>query len=150
MREGESCLEVNFKAKGIVVSGYVFRKGIYMWKDRMRFLRDAVIKHSKVAFPVIVIIAVAVTVALALGAGSVEEKMAETVEPETIESSSVEEVTLDRVIPEVPLEKSEDSAIFSLMATYYNALANGDVAAIQSISNCPCKIEFYATCHTSK
>ena len=106
-----------------------------MWKDRMRFLRDAVIKHSKVAFPVIVIIAVAVTVAFALGAGRVEEKMAETVEPETIESSSVEEVTLDRVIPEVPLEKSEDSAIFSLMATYYNALANGDVAAIQSISN---------------
>ena len=105
-----------------------------MWKDKMRFLRDAVIKHSKVAFPIIVIIAAAVTVSLALGIGSVEEKMAETVEPETIESST-EENALDRVIPEVPLEANENSDIYSLMAIYYNALANGDVATIQSISN---------------
>lgn len=114
----------------------MIEKGICM-KERMRFLRDAVIRHSKVAFPIVVIAAVAATVALALGAGRIEEKMEETIEEsETIESSSVEEeVTLDRVIPDVPLEENSQGAMYTLMATYYNALANGDVATIQSISN---------------
>ena len=111
-----------------------------MWKDRMRFLRDTVIKHSKVAFPVIVIVAVAATVALALGAGRVEEQMAESMESsmeeskETIESTSME-TTLDRVIPEVALQEMSEGAMYTLMATYYNALANGDVATIKGISN---------------
>lgn len=106
----------------------------------MRFLRDTVIKHSKVAFPVIVIVAVAATVALALGAGRVEEQMAESMElsmeesKETIESASME-TTLDRVIPEVALQEMSEGAIYTLMATYYNALANGDVATIKGISN---------------
>lgn len=117
-----------------------FEKGINMWKERMRFLRDALIKHSKVAFPVIVIVAVAATVALALGAGRVEEQMEQLVQdtmekPETIVSSVPEETTLDRVIPEVPLEDMSYGAMYTLMATYYNALANGDVATIRSISN---------------
>ncbi len=111
-----------------------------MWKDRMRFLCDTVIKHSKVAFPVIVIVAVAATVALALGAGRVEEQMAESMESsmeeakETIESASME-TTLDRVIPEVALQEMSEGAMYTLMATYYNALANGDVATIKGISN---------------
>lgn len=112
-----------------------------MWKDKMRFLRDTVIKHSKVAFPVIVIVAVAATVALALGAGRVEEQMAESMESfveesnETIEGSTSVETTLDRVIPEVALQEMSEGAMYTLMATYYNALANGDVATIQGISN---------------
>ncbi len=108
-----------------------------MWKDKMRSLRDALIKHSKVAFPVIVIAAVAATVALALGAGRVEEQMAETIEQseDTVESSVQEEVSLDRVIPEVALEDMSEGAMYTLMATYYNALANGDVATIRNISN---------------
>lgn len=112
-----------------------------MWKDRMRFLRDIVIKHSKVAFPVIMIAAVAATVALALGAGRVEEQMAESMESSmeeskaTIESSAAVEITLDRVIPEVALQEMSEGAMYTLMATYYNALANGDVATIKNISN---------------
>ena len=112
-----------------------------MWKDRMRFLRDIVIKHSKVAFPVIMIAAVAATVALALGAGRVEEQMAESMESsmeeskDTIESSAAVEITLDRVIPEVALQEMSEGAMYTLMATYYNALANGDVATIKNISN---------------
>lgn len=105
-----------------------------MWKDKMRFMRDAVIRHSKVAFPIIVIAAVAVTVALALGAGR-QEELAEAPESETLEESSIPETSLDRVIPEVPLERNEDGALYTLLATYYNALANGDVNTIQSISN---------------
>lgn len=105
-----------------------------MWKDKMRFLRDAVIKHSKVAFPIIVIAAVAVTVAMALGAGR-QEELSEALESESEEESSIQETTLDRVIPEVPLERNEDGDLYTLMATYYNALANGDVETIQSISN---------------
>ena len=105
-----------------------------MWKDKMRFLRDAVVKHSKVAFPIIVVAAVAVTVAIALGAGHVEEKMQES-QPEETVASTVEEVVLDQEDKEVPLENKDIEGLYSLMATYYNALANGDVATIQTISN---------------
>ena len=105
-----------------------------MWKDKMRFLRDAVVRHSKVAFPIIVVAAVAVTVALALGAGRVEEQMQES-QPEETVASTVEEVVLDQEDKEVPLEKKEIEGLYTLMATYYNALANGDVATIQTISN---------------
>ncbi len=115
----------------------IFEKGICMWKDRMRLIRDAVIRHSKVAFPVIVIVAVAATVALALGADKAEERIADTVEEsqQTIENSVPVDTTLDRVVPEVALEEMSEGAMYTLMATYYNALANGDVATIQSISN---------------
>ncbi|MBO4976600.1 MAG: SH3 domain-containing protein [Lachnospiraceae bacterium] len=105
-----------------------------MWKDKMRFLRDAVVRHSKVAFPIIVVAAVAVTVAFALGAGHVEEQMQESRPEETVEST-VEEVVLAQEDKEVPLDNKEIEGLYTLMATYYNALANGDVATIQTISN---------------
>lgn len=106
-----------------------------MLNDKMRHLRDTVIRHSKVIFPVIVIIAVAATVALALGAGRVEEQMDATMEtPATIESS-VEESAAEDVVQEIPLELNEDEAIRTLMYSYFNAKANGDVETIKSIKN---------------
>ncbi len=110
-----------------------------MWKNVLRFLRDAVIRHSKIIFPIVLIVAVAATVALALGAGRVEEKMLESSEvPDTTESmvqeSSVESAE-DNEIPEVALERNTDAGMYTLMATYYNALATGDLDTIFTISN---------------
>lgn len=107
-----------------------------MWKDRVRLASDYMIRHSKVAFPIIVIAAVAVTVAVALSAGNADAGLDETVPVETAApSGEPQEASLQRVVSDAPLEKNEDGALYSLMATYYNALATGDVETIRTISN---------------
>jgi uncharacterized protein YgiM (DUF1202 family) len=79
---------------------------------------------------------VAVTVALALGAGKVEEKMGDTATvPEDTVESTQQESAEEEGIPEVALEQNFDSSMYTLMATYYNALATGDLDTILSISN---------------
>ncbi len=102
-----------------------------MWKDKIRFLRDYIVKHSKVAFPIIVIAAVAGTVTVALNAG--DSKGVEFLETETAETETTLEVALTQSEEEVPLVLNEDGAISSLIATYYNAMALGDEATLYSI-----------------
>lgn len=109
-----------------------------MWKDKMRILRDYIIKHSKIAFPIIIIAAVAVTVAVGLNAGNADAKAGEEGAESTQASEPAaesQEQALKRVVPDVPLELNENADIYSLIATYYNACANGDVDTIQTISN---------------
>lgn len=109
-----------------------------MWKDKIRLLRDYIIEHGKVAFPVIVIAAVAFTVVLALNAGNADA-MAN--EPESTEDSTAAgsdgtpEELLTRVVPDAPMVENTNPALYTLVATYYNALANGDVETIRSIKN---------------
>lgn len=106
-----------------------------MWNDKIRWLREFVIKHSKIAFPIVLVAAVAVTVAFAMGIDRVEEQMDESMSSEEQTESSVEETLLGAVETEVELIQSEDGKLYTLMATYYNALANGDVDTIRTISN---------------
>lgn len=100
-----------------------------MWKDKVRTVRDFIIKHGKVTFPVIVIAAVAVTATIAMNAGDSKEDAI----INTISSGDAEEVTLDQPAEEVPLVQNEDGAIYTLIATYYNALALGDEETLNSI-----------------
>lgn len=108
-----------------------------MWKDRMRSLRDVVIKHSKIAFPLIVIVAVAVTVVVALKVSNADAKAVEIPQTEASEEmqTGAPEQVLGRVVPDVPLERNNDTNLYSLIATYYNALATGDVETIKTIDN---------------
>lgn len=120
-----------------------------MWKDKMRSLRDYIIRHSKIAFPIIVIVAVAVTVSVALNAKNADAKTGENGESsqtQTASSGTAEsesstaiagtvESSQEAAIPEVALVQNTDGAIYSLAATYYNALANGDVDTIKSLKN---------------
>ena len=106
-----------------------------MWKEKIRLLSDVLIRHSKIVFPIVIVIAVAVTVAFALGAGKVEDKLKETLEPEPMESSSVMEEASKEEIPEVMLERSQDAELCSLVYTYFDAFANGNIETIKSISN---------------
>lgn len=112
-----------------------------MWKDKMRFLRDYVIKHSKVAFPLIIIVVVAITVTVALKAGNA--KAMETKGPESTQASEAVTAAGESSVPveekeqvtDAPLELNTNGDLYTLIATYYNALATGDVPTIQSISN---------------
>ena len=95
----------------------------------MRSVRDYIVRHCKIVFPIIVIAAVAVTVAVALSAG--KKKPAEAAE--TSAAVTEAEPMLQKAIPEVPLTANEDDAIYSLIATYYNAVALGDTETILNI-----------------
>lgn len=103
-------------------------------KEKMRLLRDFIVQHSKIAFPIIIIVVVAITVALALGAGNADESEPISSEPE-VSSSTAETVMEEDVVPEIILEQNENGAIYTLVAIYYNAFANGDTQTIQTITD---------------
>ncbi len=101
-----------------------------MLRNKLLFLRDFLIKNSKIAFPVILTAAVAVTVAVALGASG-SRKVEEIAPDETGQSETAEE-TQDAV-GIVPLVKNEDEAIQTLITNYYNAQATGDLETLKAL-----------------
>lgn len=101
-----------------------------MWKDKVKLVGDYIIKHSKIAFPVIIIAAVAVTVTVALNAGGNGE--AKNLTPESVPMESTEDI-LAAASQDVPLVENTDQAISTLIATFYNAWAGGDVDTIRSL-----------------
>ncbi len=98
-----------------------------MWKDKLRMLRDYLIKNSKVAFPVIMVAAVAIVVSIALGAAG--NRRVQDIVPE--QSSSSETPPED--VGDVPLVPNEDSAISELIYSFYNAQATGDLDTLKSL-----------------
>lgn len=100
-------------------------------KNKLKVIRDYIVRHYKVAFPIVVIAAAAVTVAAALSIG--REKPEELQEIKETEIAA--EASLQQAIPEVPLVANENSDIYTLIATYYNSVALGDVDTILSISD---------------
>lgn len=104
-----------------------------MLKEKLKKIALLIMKHSKVIFPVIIIAAVALTVSFALNAG--EEKEFEEVASSSEEVESSSEEVINTEPPIVSLEKNETGEIYTLVATYYNAYATGDIETIKSISN---------------
>ena len=102
-----------------------------MWKDKFENVCNYIMKHSKIAFPVIVIAAVAVTVTVALNAGSKKEILAEELNSTSAETST--EVALEPVDTLVPLTLNENSEITTLVTTFYNAMALGDEATLRAV-----------------
>lgn len=102
-----------------------------MQRDKWTTIRDYIVKHCKIVFPVLLIVVVAVTVAVALGAR--EEKVkAESLAAESVatqESGEPDALT----VQEVPLSENENGELYTLLATYYNAMAQGDTETILSV-----------------
>lgn len=101
-----------------------------MLRNKLLFLRDFLIKNSKIAFPVILTAAVAVTVAVALGASG-SRKVEEITPDETGQSETAEEA--QDAVGNVPLVKNEDEAIQTLITNYYNAQATGDLETLKAL-----------------
>ncbi|MBQ4537409.1 MAG: SH3 domain-containing protein [Lachnospiraceae bacterium] len=101
-----------------------------MLKDKCKVLLAFLLKHSKIAFPLIICMAVALTVAAALRAGN-SDKIDEVEEstPTEVSTSGLPE----EEIQDIPLVENEDDDISSLLLTYYNAMANGDIETITSL-----------------
>ena len=122
-------------------------------KDKMRVILDFVMRKSKIVFPVIVIAAVAVTVVVALNASDkkaeqMEELVDNTGTMHTLQQTIEPEVTLD--YSEIPLMLNEDEAVNSIVTTYYNAQALGDMETLESICDTIALEEYIRFQETSK
>ncbi len=116
-----------------------------MLNKKLRQICSYIMKHSMVVFPFVVIAAVAVTVAVALGASNPgEDELAKLMVPvedaapeqaaDTVSAEQERQAYL-KERAETELVKSEDPALYSLIASYYNALALGDVETIRGMTN---------------
>ena len=106
-----------------------------MLKDKLASVRDFIVKHCKIVFPVLVIAVVAITVVIALNLNqekaSAEEK--NDIEEYSLFSDVEDEPVWAEVPTDVPLVVNEDSAIYTLIATYYNAWGTGDMETLASV-----------------
>ncbi len=104
-----------------------------MQNEKWKIIRDYVVKHCKIIFPIVVIIVVAMTVVFALGAR--KEKAA--ADSQQAESQSLQQDSSEAeqaaVIEDIPLVVNEDGELYTLLATYYNAMAEGDTETILSV-----------------
>lgn len=108
-----------------------------MIKEKIKQVSSLLIKHSKLLLPVVLILAVAITVSLALKANDVRAQGEESIFSEDSQEVTAEstEATLNVANEEIPLEENTIPELYTLMCTYYNAYALGDVETIKSISN---------------
>lgn len=104
-----------------------------MQNEKWKIIRDYVVKHCKIIFPIVVIVVAAMTVVFALGAR--KEKAA--ADSQQAESQSLQqdssEAEQPAVIEDIPLVVNEDGELYTLLATYYNAMAEGDTETILSV-----------------
>lgn len=102
-------------------------------KDNMRKLLDYIVGKSKIVFPVVVMVAVAVTVLVALNANGVKAEQVEKLAGESPAPREVSEEALEPKYEEIPLVPNENPAVYTVIATYYNAMALGDMDTLRSI-----------------
>lgn len=105
-----------------------------MIKDRLKVALDFVVRNGKLVYPVFLIAAVAATVTLSLRAGNADEL--EQPLPSTEESTAeVSQTPAPETDPrDATMERNTSGDLYTLIATYYNAFATGDVETIKSIS----------------
>ena len=105
------------------------RKGLYMWKEKIHSIGNYIIKHNKVVLPAVVVVAVAITASVSL---SLSNRHKEAQQEAEIASAASETAT-ETATEDVPLVANEEGAIYTLIATYYNAMATGDEETLRSV-----------------
>ena len=101
-----------------------------MWKEKLHFLGNYIIKHSKVVLPAVVVVAVAVTVSVSLSMNNRHREEQQNAESVAAASS---EIATEPTTEDVPLVANEEGAVYTLVATYYNAMATGDETTLRSV-----------------
>lgn len=105
------------------------RKGLYMWKEKIHSIGNYIIKHNKVVLPAVVVVAVAITVSVSLSLSNRHKDAQQEAEI----ASAASETATETATEEVPLVANEEGAIYTLIATYYNAMATGDEETLRSV-----------------
>ena len=107
------------------------RKGNYMWKEKIHSIGNYIIKHNKIVLPAVVVVAVAVTVSVSLSMNNSHKEAQQQAEAES--ASAASEAEAETATQEVPLVANEEGDIYSLIATYYNAMATGDESTLRTV-----------------
>ena len=104
-----------------------------MVKEKMLSLKNTLIKHSKFLFPAVIVLVVAVAVffLLRITNRDVTDELIQV----TGENVISEESTIEIPQEKIPMEENTDGDLFTLIVTYYNAYAAGDVDTIQGITS---------------
>ena len=110
-----------------------------MHKDKWKTIRDIIISNCKIVFPVLVVVLGAITAVIALNANKAKAQTQadgqQSVQEGSVVSDSLENQTGESRPPakEVPMVANEDRFIYTLVATYYNAIGTGDSDTLQFI-----------------
>lgn len=102
-----------------------------MWKEKIHSIGNYIIKHNKIVLPAVVVVAVAVTVSVSLSMNSRHKEAQQQAEAESALAASQTET--ETATQEVPLVANEEGDIYSLIATYYNAMATGDESTLRTV-----------------
>ena len=102
-----------------------------MWKEKIHSIGNYIIKHNKIVLPAIVVVAVAVTVSVSLSMNNSHKVAQQQAEAESALAASQAET--ETATQEVPLVANEEGDIYSLIATYYNAMATGDESTLHAV-----------------
>lgn len=103
-----------------------------MWKEKIHSIGNYIIKHNKIVLPAVVVVAVAVTVSVSLSMNNGHKEAQLQAEIESASAAS-EAAATETATQEVPLVANEEGDIYSLIATYYNAMATGDESTLRSV-----------------
>lgn len=106
-----------------------------MLKEKVKMIGRFLLKNSKLVLPVVIILAVAVTVSFALKAGDDRIQKQATQETETQEMVESVEATPEPQNYDVPLTENTIPELQTLIDSYYDAYAAGDIEVIREISN---------------
>lgn len=102
-------------------------------KEKALLVRDFILAHGKIVFPILLVAAVAITVVFALRERN--PKVAETtdssvgVELAVSEGDAAKEIE----VPNVPFEENAYPEVNNLLLAYFNAMAEGDADTIESL-----------------
>lgn len=102
---------------------------IYMWKEKIHSISNYIIKHNKVVLPAVVVVAVAITVSVSLSLSNRHKEAQQEAEI----ASAASETSTEPTTEDVPLVANEEGAIYTLIVTYYNAMATGDEETLRSV-----------------
>lgn len=106
-----------------------------MIKNTWKTVRDFAVRNSKIVFPIIIIIAVTATVTFSLRASNAEELEDPLASLTGVDIAGTPTPAPETLPQETTMERNTDGALYTLIATYYNAYATGDVDTIKDISS---------------
>ncbi len=108
-----------------------------MLKEKWNLICNFVLKHSKIMLPILLIMVVALVVSVALGANDSRQQDEEALQAGmvSVEAQPTAEPVKEEGIPQVPLTENTISELHTLICTYYNTYASGDVEGMKEIVN---------------
>lgn len=108
---------------------------MHMLKEKFMIARDWVMDHNKIVMPIVLVVCVLITILVAVNANHREALEKEAQQAAMAVASEGSSVSVEGLgTPSFELEENAHPEINSLIRTYYDAQAQGDVETISSLN----------------